>query len=72
MEVEDILFGIDGEDPDYVLSRDGDYFTIYGQTGKGRLLKLVGELREDGRLRVFSAIDMDAKEKRLFQKGRRM
>lgn len=42
-EVEEVLFGVDGEDATYRLRRDGDFLMVYGETGSGRLLKLVGE-----------------------------
>jgi hypothetical protein len=47
--------------------RDGDYLKIYGETGSGRLLKLVGEFMKDGRFRVFAAHYMDDREKRAFR-----
>lgn len=54
-EVEELLFGVDGEEAVYRQLRDGDYLKIYGETGSGRLLKLVGEFMKDGRFRVFAA-----------------
>jgi hypothetical protein len=67
-EVEEVLFGVDGDEAVYRQLRDGDYLKVYGETGSGRLLKLVGEFMKDGRFRVFAAQDMDDKEKRAFRK----
>ncbi len=68
-EIEEALFGLPGEEPTYRLRRDGDYLIVYGETGSGRLLKFVGEFREQ-RFRVFAARDMDADEKRAYRKGK--
>lgn len=68
-EIEELLFGLDGEDAIYRLRRDGDFLTVYGETGSGRLLKLVGEFMDNGQFRVFAAQDMDGAEKRAFRKG---
>jgi hypothetical protein len=67
-EVEELLFGVDGDPAGYRQFRDGDYVNIYGQTGSGRLLKLVGEFMKDGRFRVFAAQDMNARDKRIFRR----
>jgi hypothetical protein len=66
-EIEEVLFGVDGDDTAYRQLRDGNYLKIYGETASGRLLKMVGEFMEDGRFRVFAAQDMEAKEKRAFR-----
>jgi hypothetical protein len=66
-EVEEVLFGVDGDEAVYRQLRDGDYLKIYGETSSGRLLKLVGEFMKDGRFRVFAAQDMDDREKRAFR-----
>jgi len=66
-EIEEVLFGVDGEEAVYREIRDGDCLKIYGETGSGRLLKLVGEFMQDGRFRVFAAQDMDNKEKRAYR-----
>jgi len=68
-EVEEVLFGLPGEEPIYRIVRDGDYHKIYGETGSGRLLKLVGEFMDDKRFRVFGAQDMDTAERRRFREG---
>ncbi len=67
-EVEEVLFGLPGEEPTYRKRRDGDYLICYGETGGGRLLKLVGEFCEK-QFRVFAARDMDKDEKRAYRKG---
>lgn len=67
-EVEEILFGIPGEQPRYLGRRQGDHYKIYGETGDGRLLKLRGEFRSNGCFRVFHAIDMDSSEQREYRK----
>lgn len=68
--MEEILFGCDGEEPTYRQRRDSDYLIIYGETGAGRLLKMVGEFLADGQFRVFAAIDMDDDEKRTYRRGK--
>jgi len=76
-EVEEVLFGIDGEDTQYFQFRDGDNYAILGRTGGGRLLKMVGEfVRSDdtfagSRFRVFHAMDMDEAEKRRFERAKK-
>jgi hypothetical protein len=67
-EVEEVLFGISGEEPHYIIRRDGDHYKVYGETGDGRLLKLRGEFRSNGRFRVFHAMDLDRAEKREYRK----
>lgn len=66
-EVEEILLGIPGEEPIYRKRRDGEYLICYGETGGGRLLKIVGELCGE-RFRVFAARDMEQVEKRAYRK----
>jgi uncharacterized DUF497 family protein len=67
-EVEEIVFGIDGVGPRYDIVRDGGNYEIYGQTGGGRLLLMVGTPVGGGRIRIFAARDMDEREKRAFRK----
>jgi len=69
-EVEEALFGIEGEEAVYRIRRDGDAYVIYGETGDGRLLKMVGEFMRSERFRIFAAMDMDEHERRAFRKGR--
>jgi hypothetical protein len=64
-DVEEVLFGVDGEDAVYRQRRDGDNMIVYGETGSGRLLKLVSEFMKDGRFRVFAARDMDSQGARI-------
>jgi uncharacterized DUF497 family protein len=67
-EVEEIIFGADGDVPQYDIVRDGGNYEIYGRTGGGRLLLMVGSLVGEGRMRIFAARDMDEREKRAFRK----
>lgn len=66
-EVEEILFGLEGEEPTYRIRRDGEYLVVYGETGGGRLLKMAGEFCEN-RFRVFAARDMDKDERRAYRR----
>ena len=66
-EVEEALLGIDGEEPHFLQLRDGDYYAFLGQTGGGRLLSMAGEYLDDGRLYIFSARDLNAREKRRYR-----
>jgi uncharacterized DUF497 family protein len=68
-EVEEIVYGIDDERTTFRIKREGDFYVIFGETGHGRLLKLVGEFLEDRHFRVFAARDMDDREKRAYRKG---
>lgn len=68
-EVEEIVFGIDGETMKRRVIRDGDFYVLLGETGDGRLLNIVGEYLGDRRFRVFAARDMDDREKRSYRKG---
>lgn len=67
-EVEEALGGVDGDDPDYLMTRDGDFYAFLGSSADGRLLSLVGEFLDDGRLYVFSARDMDDGQKRRYRR----
>jgi uncharacterized DUF497 family protein len=66
-EIEEVVFGIDGEPSAYRLLRDGDNYKIFGKTGGGRLLLMVGTFLLDRRFRVFAARDMDDDEKRAYR-----
>lgn len=66
-EVEEVVFGIDGEPAVYRVLRDGHNYKIFGETGGGRLLLMVGSFLPDGRFRVFAARDMDEREKRAYR-----
>jgi hypothetical protein len=37
-EVEDVLFGVDDEEPDFYIVRDAANYVVYSETGDGRLL----------------------------------
>jgi hypothetical protein len=69
-EVEEIIFGIDGEDASYRMRREGAGYLIFGETGGGRLLKMYGEFVHDGCFRVYAAQDMNEIEKRKYRKGK--
>jgi uncharacterized DUF497 family protein len=69
-EIEEIILGVDGEEPTYRAKRDGDFYILSGETGGGRLLKMVGEFLENNRFRVFGARDMQPKELRAYRKGK--
>jgi uncharacterized DUF497 family protein len=69
-EVEEILFGIEDAEPEYRARHSGDAYIIYGETGAGRLLKMVGEFVKARMFRVFGAIDMDNAERRSYRKGK--
>ena len=45
-EVEEIVFGVDGESASYRILRDGENYRIFGETGGGRLLIMAGEFLE--------------------------
>ncbi len=42
-EVEEAVFGCDGEAAACRILRDGDFYVLFGETGDGRLLKIVAE-----------------------------
>jgi len=69
-EVEEIVFGFDGQAPSYRVRRDGDAYIVYGETGDGRLLKMVGTFAEGRAFRVFGAIDMDIRDRRVYRRGK--
>ncbi len=66
-EIEEIVFGIDGECAAYHIRRDGEFYVIAGETGGGRLLIVVGEFLEEGFFRVFGARDMKTREARSYR-----
>lgn len=69
-DVEEIVFGTDGERARFLAKREGDAYKIYGETGGGRLLKMVGEFLPDGRFRIFHAMDMNDVERRKYRTGK--
>lgn len=52
------------------IKREGDAYYVYGETSGGRLLFIACEDRR-GMVRVFSAHDMDAQERRLYGRNRK-
>ena len=71
-EIEELIFGIDGGEPSFLMTRDGDGYTIFGQTAGSRYLRLYGEFIEtdDSTYPLFRPVhgmDMDADEKRRFK-----
>jgi len=72
-EVEEMLFGIDGEeDARFHMIRSGDGYIILGQTFDGRLLKIYGEFvfSEDHGQALFRPVgcmDMTANDIRTFK-----
>lgn len=66
-EVEDVLLGIPGEEPFYTVRRDGQYYVFAGRSGNGRLLKMAGEDRGEGVVRIFHAMDMTAAQAKRFR-----
>lgn len=68
-DVEEINFGIEGAASQYRARRHGDAYIIYGETGAGRLLKMVGEFVNARTFRVFGAQDMNAAERRSYRRS---
>lgn len=68
-DVEEVLLGFDGEPPEYRVERDGDYYAVFGKTGGGRFLKIVGERLDGGRFRPFAARDMSVRELQRYRRG---
>ena len=67
-EVDEALFGLEEEETYCLEFRDGDYHVFLGENGDGRLLAMAGEYLNHGTLRIFSARNMNAREKRRFRK----
>ncbi len=70
-EVEDVIFGVDGDDPDYRDERDGSNYVVYGATGDGRLLVIALEPISPGYFRPFAAREMEDNERRKYRKRKR-
>jgi uncharacterized DUF497 family protein len=70
-DVEEIPFGVDGEDPDYRHLRVGSTYVVYGETGDGRLLVIALEPISPGYFRPFAARDMEPKERRACRSRKR-
>jgi uncharacterized DUF497 family protein len=69
-DVDEAIFGVDGEDARYIVRRDSDYYAILGETGSGRLLSMVGEKLADNKVRIFHAMDMNDTETATFRKDK--
>jgi hypothetical protein len=73
IEIEEMLFGIDGEEePRYLMTGDGNGYVVLGQTPDGRFLKLYGEYvvsEPDGQslFRPVGCIDMTPNDRRRFK-----
>lgn len=71
-DIEEMLFGSDGEPPQYIPLREGKGYVILGRTPDGRLLTLYGEFvtganYEGYRFRPIGCRDMERKEKQKFK-----
>lgn len=67
-ETQDVLFGIDGEDPYLIWESVGQDYAAFGETSGGRLLKILGEFRAGGAFRIFHAMDMNQSERRRYRR----
>lgn len=68
-EVEEVIFGVDGEPATYRIERDADAYLIFGETGAGRLLLIIAEDVGDAVFRPYGAREMNDNEKRRYRKG---
>lgn len=68
-EAEEAILGCDGEQAFYKIRRVGEYYQIFGETGGGRLLAMVGEFVEAHTIRIFHAKDMTPKQHHWYRKG---
>ena len=68
-EVEEAILGCDGESAVYLIRRDGDYYQVFGETGNGRLLAMVGEFVDGTVIRIFHAMNMTDRQRRAFRRG---
>ena len=66
-DVEEIIFGSDDEEPKTLIKRHGDNYEIYGQTGNGSLILIVGEFMGEGSFRPFGGRQMNENEKKAFR-----
>jgi uncharacterized DUF497 family protein len=71
VEVDEIVFGFDGEQPDYDVRRDGPNYVLEGESGDGRLLVIALEPKGDGLFRPFAARDMEDDERRKYRNRRK-
>jgi uncharacterized DUF497 family protein len=70
-EVEEIVYGIDGEDPDNDIRRDGPNYVVEGETGGGRLLVIALVPKGAGMFRPFAAREMEDHERRKYRNRRK-
>jgi uncharacterized DUF497 family protein len=70
-EVEDVVFGVADEDPDFDVRRDGPNYVVLGETGNGRLLTIALEPISSGYFRPFAARDMEPHERRTYRNRRK-
>jgi len=68
-EVEEAIFGCDGESAVYLIRRIGDHHQMFGETGDGRLLAMVGEFVDGTVIRIFHVMEMTPAQRRAFRKG---
>jgi hypothetical protein len=67
-EIEEAIFGVDDQEAYLRTRRIGDDYLFLGETADGRTLRMLAEVRRDGRLRVFHAMDMSRDEIRAYRK----
>jgi hypothetical protein len=66
-DIEEVFFGVDGEAPEYRVRRAGGLFVVYGETGAGKPVIIVGEIVAGKSFRAFGARDMTPAEARAFR-----
>lgn len=59
------------DDSQRLLKAGQDRYTAYGQTDNGRYLLVVFALKSENRIRVITARDLTATEKRQLRRGRK-
>jgi hypothetical protein len=65
-DIEELFFGVDGEAPAYRVRRAGDLFVVYGQTGAGGLVAVVGEIVGKS-FRAYGVRELTAAEAHAFR-----
>jgi uncharacterized DUF497 family protein len=72
VEVDEIIFGIDAEEPNYDVRRDGPNYVVEGETSGGRLLVIIAlEPKGAGLFRPFAAREMEDHERRKYRSRRK-
>lgn len=66
-DIEEVFFGVDGEAPVYRVRRAGELFVVYGVTGGGRLVTVVGEIVGGKSFRALGARAMTPREAQSFR-----